>query len=175
MPDEPLPPEERDALDRLPREAAPPPHLEDRVVAALRRAGHLPPRRGPSAWRRLAAGVALLIAGVAIGRLTTASPDASSEPGYLLLLYGGRASVDDEPARFAEYAAWAGSLADRAALVAAERLAPAARTIGPSPAADVQPVGFFLIRADNLDSAAAIAGSCPHLKYGGTVIVRPIG
>jgi hypothetical protein len=66
--------EEREALDRLARERAPRPTLEDRVVAALRREGLLrapEPLRLPlaPAWRAgaAAAAVAVFVGGFALG------------------------------------------------------------------------------------------------------------
>jgi hypothetical protein len=41
------------------------------------------------------------------------------------------------------------------------------------PAGDVAR-GFFIIVADDEQAALAIAETCPHLKYGGRVVVRPI-
>ena len=176
MPDDRLTSEERADFDRLPREAMPPQHLEERVVASLRRAGHLQPARARSAWLRIAAAVALVLGGVLIGRLTTAPATPSSQPAYLLLLYGGESLPHEEASRVAEYAAWAATLTHRGQLILAERLRPERRVVGPSPpAAGDRAVGFFLIRADDLDSATVVAQSCPHRKYGGTIVVRPIG
>jgi hypothetical protein len=175
MPDDSLSPEERAALDRLPRAAAPPPHLEDRVVAALHRAGRLRPRRARPAWLRLAAAIALVSGGLVLGRLTMPTAPAPADSAYLLLLYGGDAPIGAEPGRVAEYAAWAGTLRQRQQLIVAERLTPDARVLGQPTPGGAGPVGFFLIRADTLDAAAATAASCPHLKYGGTVVVRPVG
>jgi len=71
---------EREAFSRLPREAAPPADLEDRTVALLRRAGHLPTplaaRRGVAPAARapwwiggaVAAGLALFASGIAVGQ-----------------------------------------------------------------------------------------------------------
>ena len=36
------------------------------------------------------------------------------------------------------------------------------------------PAGFFIIAARTDEEALAIARSCPHLRYGGTVALRPI-
>jgi len=75
-----LSPGERRAFETLPHEAAPPPGLEERTVALLRRHGHLPtpliaPHRGrpgvPHAWWAAAAAVAafaLFGSGVAVGQ-----------------------------------------------------------------------------------------------------------
>ena len=174
MTDDPLTPDERAALDALPREATPPAQLEDRVVAALRRSGHLRPSWTPAGWLRVAAAVLLVLAGLILGRLT-APGGPSPAATHLLLLYGGEAPAWEQASRVAEYAAWAAELRDREALVGGERLAPEARLAGTAAAPDIdQPVGFFLVRADSLDSAAGLAASCPHLRHGGQVVVRPI-
>ena len=34
--------------------------------------------------------------------------------------------------------------------------------------------GYFVIRAADLSAATALAQTCPHLKYGGSIRVRPI-
>jgi hypothetical protein len=35
-------------------------------------------------------------------------------------------------------------------------------------------VGFFLVQAPSREAAAFLAAECPHLKYGGRVVVRMI-
>lgn len=190
-----LTPGQRDALRALPAETRPPAHLEERVVAALRASGRLATassdrgsggrRRGTAeAWlRRAAAAIVLVLAGAAMGRLT-APPAIGSPTGaaatsdYLLLLYGGESATPAEEAdRVAEYGAWAGRQAEANRLVSAEKLQAAAIVLGPSPGAGAvssEPSGFFVIRAESVDAAVAIARDCPHLRHGGTVVVRPI-
>jgi hypothetical protein len=182
MLDEPLTPQERAALDALPREAAPPPHLEDRVVAELHRAGLLRSgRTGTSGRRRIflrvAAAILVLAAGVLLGRLTARPEPSPGGQSYLLLLYGDASqSGRNEQALFAEYGAWAGELRRRRQLIAAERLRPERRVVGNAAGmSTAAPVGFFLIRADSFESAAATAAECPHIKYGGTIVIRPAG
>jgi len=34
--------------------------------------------------------------------------------------------------------------------------------------------GYFLIKAQDMNAALAIARTCPHLKYGGSIEIRPI-
>ena len=34
--------------------------------------------------------------------------------------------------------------------------------------------GYFLLQADDLDEAVAVAKQCPALEYGSTVEVRPV-
>lgn len=158
-----------------------PEYLENRVVAALRAEGTLAP--APSRWpvRRLALAAAVLLAATAwsafaLGRASAVAAGAGDK--YLLLLYGAdSASPAEEASRVAEYSAWAGKLAAEKRLDAAERLGPAARVAGPALAglaAAPQPLGFFVVRAASFDEASAIAVDCPHVKHGGSVVVRKV-
>lgn len=182
MQDEPLTQAERDRLAGLPREVSATPELEDRVVAALRADGRL--RRKP-VWlprvARVAAALVLLAVGFVAGR--AAGPAGSTETApsgnqFLLLLYGGTAtSPAEEAARVTEYAEWAHEQAVAGRLVAAQKLAPASAVLGPGTAAPLDPsapAGFFLIRAATPGEAADIARQCPHLRHGGTIVIRPV-
>jgi hypothetical protein len=179
MDDDTLTRDERAALDSLAREVTPPDGLEDRVAADLRAAGAFTPRRPRSrAWAvAVAAAVLLFAAGFATARMASRSDD-STTPRFLLLLYGGdTTSAADLAARVAEYGAWADAEEDAGRLVVAEKLDSGRLVLGPEsrvPPADTEPSGFFLIRAESLDAARAAATSNPHLRYGGTIVIRPI-
>lgn len=92
-----LTPAERRALANLPREVEPPPELEERVVALLRRRGHLPiplsRRRVPPAWLAgaAAAALALFASGVAVGQYIGSS--------HVLDAVGRGASASEATAR----------------------------------------------------------------------------
>jgi hypothetical protein len=170
--------EEQAALAELPREAPLPEGMEDRAVMALRARDRLAPsRRWSRPWVAAAAAVLLLVgwAGFVAGRHTATSSAVGDK--YLLLLYGGDATPADEPARFAEYAAWADRLQAERKLDAAERLGPTVRVAGPALAALTSApavAGFFLVRASSWEEAQALAAECPHAHHGGTVIVRKV-
>lgn len=178
MSDEPLTPRERDTFAALPREVPMPPDLEDRVVKALQHARPSPAPRTGSRWWQLAAAIVLISGGFAAGRADFAASPAD-QPGrrYLLLLYGSTTSGPaEEEARVAEYAAWARTtLGDR--MVAAEKLTNTRLVLGPdAPVPDPgrEPNGFFLVRAADRAEAERLAATCPHLRHGGTVVVRDI-
>jgi hypothetical protein len=85
MPDDDLTPEEREAMEALPREREPSRILEERVVSELRREGLLPRRRGAGArpsggwWAAAAAAaVALFTGGVALGQTLSARSTAEA-------------------------------------------------------------------------------------------------
>ncbi len=173
--DEELTPEEEAALRALPREAEPPPALEERVVGALRDRG-LVARRRPVSWNSLAAGLVLFAAGLVAGRWLPARPAHPAEPVYLLLLYAGPdRTTGDEAARAHEYGAWAASLRKDGRLLGAERLGSEQRVLGEGSLAELPaPRGYFLFRASDMQEALAIARTCPHLRHGGQVAVQPL-
>ena len=164
----------------------PPAGLEERVVGTLRARGLLRgtdgrPRRSLAprwAWPvAIAAGLLLFVGGFALGRRPAAAPGAGLNQ-YTLLLYEGpgfNPAGTAEPALVKEYTAWAGELAGRGRLVGGEKLGAEAWSLGnDAGAATAGPTGYFVIAAQDRDEALAIARTCPHLRHGGTVSVRPI-
>src|SRR5688500_12282792 len=97
-------------------------------------------------------------------------------PKYALLLYGGAEADSSAPdrSRAVEYGRWAAGLSGDAAFVSGEELG---RVVGELPnQSGREPVaGFFLIDAGSDAIAMQIARDCPHLKYGGRVVVQAIG
>ena len=179
MNDEPLSAEERAAMDALPKEIPVPAGLEDRVVTSLRASGHVR-TRSKRAWiGRLAAAIVIFLAGAAVARMAWPGGLARSEGDeYLLLLYGApSASPAEEQARVEEYRAWANEERAAGRLVAAEKLAGSFMLIGSpagGPSNPAEPSGFFLLRAATASEAAMAAQRCPHVRHGGTVVVRPV-
>jgi hypothetical protein len=184
---------DRGADDRLVRRLrtlaegpAPPERVEERVVAELRARGLLEPRR---AWRRLlaaAAAVVLFAGGWLAGR---APVDLSSAPhppaGFALFLLGGVEPGADEAELVEEYRAWAVGLAREGQLSAGEKLGPSAWLLdgasgetvlrtAPEAVRAAPLSGFFLLTTGDPEEALAIARSCPHLRHGGEVLLRPI-
>jgi hypothetical protein len=167
-------------LHELPRSIQPDPALEDHVVTALR-ANNLLGERHPAQrhWRAAAAAAALFVAGLAAGYWsgTNAAPAAApSGPVFALLLYG-EPSIEGgatEMQLVEEYGRWAIAIREAGHYITGERLNEATRTIG-APLPEGAPVrGFFLVSAANLEQALALARSCPHVRRGGQIIVRPV-
>ena len=174
---------------------SPPGSLEDHTVAALRDQGLVrdaPPRRVPRpliAAAGLAASVALFLLGLAVGRsMQTTAPTTQPQRTFAMLLREPAGWPDQkETARLvAEYGAWAREQGERGNLVAGEKLDNSGRWLRrvadgvestPAPIGTEQSLplgGYFMITAAGYDEAVAIAGTCPHLKYGGTIEVRAI-
>ncbi|MFW6084078.1 MAG: YciI family protein [Gemmatimonadota bacterium] len=111
-----------------------------------------------------------------------------AEARYVLLLFEGddfRPSADED-ALVAEYRDWATDLARRGALIAGERLdetgvlleGPGSDGVALQGGAEGSPLGrlggYFVVSAADRAEALAIAGTCPHLRHGGRIVVRPI-
>lgn len=166
-------------------EIEPPAELEERVVAALRErgllAGRAPGRRRRGAAARLAAAAALVLVGVGAGLLVGrwSGGDASPIPpeGRYLLLLREDASFRAPAGAGEEYGAWLRRLREAGRGVwGAELTGEAAllgEGLGPPPGAG-RVTGLFVIQASDLSEAAAVAATCPHLRYGGGIEVRPI-
>ena len=164
-------------FDRLPRELDPPPDLEDRTVAALRRGGLLRSnRRQTQRWVMAAASLLLFLGGVAAGRALDRPASPDTRPRFVLLL------MDSPPTESTEaelrvvfaYRQWATSLRDEGRFVSGARLD--ARSAGvPVVREDAEKVeGYFVISAGSFEEAVSIARTCPHAARGGRIVVRPI-
>src|ERR1700674_1453850 len=197
-PEEPLGPIERAALASLPRQRQPPADLEERVVRSLAARGYLRPewRMRPALIRAaaaLAAAALLFAGGVLTGRRETAPAAAAAGGRYILLLRADRTfktPPGGHGALVEEYRSWARATRRAGAMEAGEELAgrgwllagagqeidlAAADTAAPPPpGAGARIGGYFVIHAANAAQALQIARSCPHLRHGGWIELRPI-
>ena len=193
MTEDDLTPAERAAIGALPREAVPPAYLEDATVALLRDRGLLTPMRIRRGRRvaRLAAGLAaaalLFVGGLLLGRRHPAAQPASAGPRFVLLLYEGpeytQPPAGREMDRVREYGAWARTHAAGGEIEGGEKLKDSGEMVigvhGEVTASQPAPgstrlAGFFLIRAVDKQSALAIAKTCPHVRHGGSIVIREI-
>ena len=180
--------EERGALRSLKSERLPPPGMEERVVTHLRKRGLLrsgPGRRWLGVAATLAACLALLLAGAAIGARLTSTPPHLKPTGerFILLLYEGadyaQAVPGRERERIAEYSNWARGLRQSGELVSGEKLKEGEEILGSRglPVGVTLPGslgGYFIIAARDPEQAREIASTCPHLGHGGWIVTRQI-
>jgi hypothetical protein len=166
--------------------------LADRVRATLTSRGLI---REPADHRALWLGrLGLLAAGILLGvmsitlaqRLTRTS--RASAPRYALLLYGDPPGDTGtvHAARAREYGQWASRLGDGARWVGGNEMGRVLETFGapPAPIASApaptggstteRMAGIFIIEAATPARAAQVARSCPHLKYGGRVVLMSV-
>jgi hypothetical protein len=179
-----LTPDEQESLRRLPREAASPPALEDATVAALHGRGLLrrSQPRGIHPVLAIAASLLLFAGGLAIGRVGTVPslPD-DGRPRFAFFLYEGPEYQQPAPGamaqRVGEYVAWASEKRANGVVEGGEKLKEDADfAVGEAVASAGQPrlAGYFLVRATDRSAAAEIARSCPHVRYGGSIVIREI-
>lgn len=182
MNDEHWTPEELERLRAARTDAVPPHDLEDATVAALRHRGLVARRRNAFQRKAIAAAAALTVAAalvLAVGWSVmhkAAPPVPSSSPRFVLLLYAGADPIAGAPdTRRQEYAQWARDMSSRGIAISGEELAEDAREIGAGgrPAGDL-PRGFFVVSAADVEAAERIASTCPHLRYGGRIVVKRI-
>ena len=159
------------------------------------------PARRAWAWGALAlaAALAAFFAGTSISDRGAGRTPAGSEAvpaatveRYLLLLYEDAAyrapaTPAEQAARVAEYAGWVADLRERGIDIQGEELAPGAESawldgrergvreaVG-APASELGILsGYFLVAAADADAAVAIARTTPHLRHGGTVVIRRV-
>ncbi|MEM7051708.1 MAG: YciI family protein [Acidobacteriota bacterium] len=176
-------PDERDLLPpdlELPSRLEPPAALEERVVSALRQRGLVrpAPRRPRVPWLLAACLLAALGGWWGRSLVETSTPPRAAGDHYLLLLTEPRPLATDKPMPelVAEYAAWGAELAEEGKIIAAARLRPGGEHLKPpaSPTGEeiAQVTGYFILIAPDLETARAIAATCPHLAYDGEISVR---
>jgi hypothetical protein len=165
-------------LKDLPREIAPPAGLRNRIETDLGRRGLVTSAR-PVLARRAAMILLPLLGFVAGWLLRPAGDPAHShdgeQPRFILLLYGGTDSPSDDGVR--EYGDWARRLAASGTDVSGEKLADDSELLVGAPLHDPARAnlrGFFIVQAADVQRAQRLAVSHPHVKRGGTIVVRRI-
>ena len=167
----------------------PPAWLEDQVVAKMAHRGLPgPPRpfraRVRSTAAILAACAACFLAGAYLGFRSAAPAAPPAGARFILFLQereGAALQTPQQEARLVrEYGQWARKEHAAGRLLEGEKLKSDALSVrGPageveveSPAQDIG--GFFIVVAPDLEGAVNIARTCPHLRHGGRIVIRPI-
>jgi hypothetical protein len=172
-------------MSSLMREFQPPPELERRTIIALASRGFIrtrPNRKLAWVWSAIVASLALFWVGFWMGGHYL--PSSNNLPGYILLLAHGphfqeTSTPDEESRRVSEYRNWAADLRRHHVMISGARLGDDVRVLSMSPVPEHREqnskvTGFFEVRVGTLEQALAIARTCPNLRYGGEVEVRPI-
>lgn len=152
------------------------------------------PARRAWGWAALAAAACLaaFLAGLSISDRGAGTGPTEAARTFLVLLYEDAsyetpATPEEQAARVREYAEWAAELRERGVEVRGEELAPAAEaawlarrggevvaTAGAPAGAAGALAGYFVLEAPSPAAAVEIARTLPHLKHGGTVVVRRV-
>jgi hypothetical protein len=188
-PDDELTPELSQALRGLSSGPEPPAAIESRTAERLRTRGLLPAARHPGTvllrWVAMAAACVILLAAGFIAGVQHAS--VAGEPAgnrYVLFLITPADSEQPSTAHEAdlvrEYSGWARQQHSTGHLITGEKLSDVSFVLTGGAAGGSQENsldalgGYFIIIAKNMEEAMAIARTCPHLRHGGTIVIRPI-
>ena len=90
----------------------------------------------------------------------------------ILLLYGG--DTGDRADRREEYGGWAHSVASRGVDITGAELSDTGDEVPAGTADGPAPRGYFIVTASSAAEARQIAASCPHVRHGGRIVIRPI-
>jgi hypothetical protein len=95
-------------------------------------------------------------------------------PRFVLLLYGGSSAPN--PGAVREYSLWAKDLRAHGHAISGGKLKDSGTTLSPGRDSDEASAlgGYFIVSAHDLGEALSLARTCPHLKHGGRIEVRPI-
>ncbi|MFZ6009222.1 MAG: hypothetical protein ACOYXT_02645 [Bacteroidota bacterium] len=182
-----LTPQEKEALEKLYREAAPGSSLEDRTVKKLLSQGLI--RQTPFLGKRyvtrvlaVAASLLIFITGYYVGLSSGALEPADADYNYLLLLHEDKNFVQGDEARtFAEYSQWMQDLALRGLPITGEKLSLQAVVANNSSARQIDQklstdyvTGLFMVKASSESEVLEIVKKSPHLKHGGSIEIRKI-
>ena len=192
--EEELSPLEVETFKDLAKEKSPPDLLEYKVVRALKKSHLVRTHWTSQRWAVVttAAAVVLVSFGFTLGAYWKSRPSAlqSPKPEFVLLLRNSPNEVPirsdtDELNRVREYSAWSHNPNVEGTVLDGEKLTDDARSLNlvkgqpvvSIPDSEIRKTaiaGYFLIRARDYQEAIAIAESCPHAKYGGTIEIRQI-
>lgn len=182
---------ERRAFGEFPR-PEPPTELENRTVQALRARGLIGTKARPSRRPRIRWLSAAVAAGFAIGFLLHTflekpimSDTEPTGPLFLLLLHHSTPPGETTShSHVQEYLAWAqdndrsvvgGEKLDARTGRVLKRVGSQTESTSWPPATMADYVaGYFVVTAADFEEAEALARTCPHLKYGGWIELRPI-
>jgi hypothetical protein len=164
-------------LRLLPGESRPPDAVRRSLIDRLRHERLIRERwfRDRRSWATAAAVLIAFALGWTSQVLQTRPPRAAPQERYILLLFGAGDSGNGD-ARVEEYRRWAQRVAASGRTVSGEKLADAAAIVGSDrgPLAGTQLRGFFVVEARTMEEAVEIASKHPHLRHGGTIVVRRI-
>lgn len=175
--------------------AFPPPSakLEDRVVDELKARQLIKSKTEGAANMKMqyainaAIAVVAVVIGLVLGQHFDAEPERTAEGTghqYVMLLYEDETYDAPTPGkmeeRIGEYSQWAREVAATGKYVTGKKLTDDSLLLLPdgtrsdmTPAAEQGVLeGYFIITAGDMEEAASIAESCPHLRYGGAVSLR---
>jgi len=173
--------QEKALFQSLPRETEIPAAVEADTLSRLKSAGMINERKHYH-WLGWAASIVLVAAGFFAGKyyqhINTMNMEINPTKGYMLILHEDPSfSPGDPQSMFEEYSAWMEKTQNNGVKITGQELDTKAISVsrnGATPIESEQRItGYFILEAPSLEEATAVAQANPHIKYGGTIDVKP--
>lgn len=176
---------EKKLFQELKREESPPRSLEKKIINELINQGEIKKTNNMNNYVKWAASIAALVLfflGGMYFEKSSAAHIVEIEPtkGYILLLHEDENFRPGDPmAMFEEYKTWMETTFGRGVKIDGQELKNEAtlvtrETQTPLLENEVErTTGYFILEASSYEEAVAVAMENPHVKYGGTVEVKP--
>lgn len=175
---------EKKLFAELSKESTPPGSLEDSIVRQLTLEGLITKKKTMNVYVKWAASIAasllLFFGGMWVGRTTSSQIAIEPTNGYMLLLHEGPGFTSGDPMEmFAEYRAWMINTYNKGLKITGQELRNEATLVAKSGVLQVgeeveeRTTGYFLLEAESMEEALEVARANPHIKYGGTIEVKP--
>ncbi len=176
---------EKKLFGALEREKTPPKRLEKNIVGQLQKEGLIKRSITMNNYLKWTASIAasiLLFFGGMFYEQSKTNTMVEIEPtkGYMLLLHeDANFNPGDPMAMFEEYKTWMENTFERGIKITGQELKNEATIVKSNSRnevgdqADVRTTGYFILEANSLEEAIQVAEENPHVKYGGSVEVKP--
>lgn len=177
---------ELELFKNLNREIEPSKSLEGKVISELEHHGLLQSGKYIPFYVKAIVGIAasmvFFIAGLQYGRtLDAGGVNINPENGYILLINEDTNFQPGDPLEmFNEYSIWMENIAKKGIKIKGQELKgevatvrAEGNTVGYQDVSSKRTTGYFLVEARSPEEALSIAQANPHLKYGGTIDVKP--
>jgi hypothetical protein len=173
--EEDLSPKEKELFNTLSRQASHNLALESRIVDHLRKEGLI--KAASSRIKITLRWAALIVFGIGLFLFGAFYSSALKEDSYtfiLLLSNSEQMFTEDPSGRFEEYGRWSTEIQKQGISITGEKLSSSKVTIGTTENTGSIFTGFFLVSVSSEAEAVKLAGTCPHIKYGGAIEIRKI-
>jgi len=181
---------EKNLFQALENEKNPPKHIEKNIITQLEQEGLIKKTITMNNYVKwaasLAASVLLFMGGMYYEKSNTQQLNANAmveiEPtkGYILILHEDSNFEPGDPmAMFEEYKSWMDNTFSRGLKITGQELKQEATLVKGETQevfpedAETKTTGYFLVEANSYQEAVAVAQENPHIKYGGSIEVKP--
>lgn len=183
MNDEPLNSREKVLFDALKRENTPPLHLEDKIIDQLSKNNLIKTnQRADKHWigwiGAIAASLIMFYLGTLYHQPNNSNMTIEPTKGYMLILHEDETFTPGEPMdMFNEYKAWMENTFEKGVKITGQELKNEAIIVDQAGERieDIanRTTGYFILEANSLEDAVSVAKANPHVKYGGSIEVKP--